>query len=712
MKKKTIIFLLIGLIIIVSSLFFLITKDKGGVFYEGGKEKMNTLSFSSRGAIESNIKTIDEKVNIEEVTTLKTTEPTREGTKATYTENSITCYINPENIYLKGYYVSLNQGYLQKGDAEVFCKAEADFLNSKEFLSSEVIATIQTKNPSYYTDAYFYKLENFTDYSIVETTNVEKDDILANYTETILVNQSINGTWFYKNVSYYEPYTIGKNTFYFVKRPFNNTREVKVSSYDLTNGEKIYIRIIGKANIEDTFDLEMCFGSSCNVLPAPVIISTSQTDWNNQSHYNNSASNSTGVILLNHNNYSEIQNLAGLNTTLLDSLFHMDNDTSRGESLATPGKIIEERYSKNGTFSGTGSTNTFNTTNKKIGNASLGIVGATPKTVQLYVNSIKGRNYTKVAWVYPITNAGNILSGDGSHALWFQGCTAGYFCSGHEGSWFPGTQSNTSHGTGRWNLYVATYNGTHLNLYLNGTIVASGSQASMTSSDNTIIGGYFANSNVANGYFDEVSIWNRTLNSSEIAYIYERQYGNFPKEGEYTSKIFDATFTASWKNATINWNNASSQGYVGYQVMSCNDASCSGETWKGTDGTANTYFVGNQTLNTTITPDNRYFRFKVYMNTTNRDASPFVEDFGFGYDEVVGGGSSLCSCAGSGNNWVVNASCYLVTDCKLGVGNLTLLSGVILQTNATLQALHYSRPTDANVYVHKLDGGKFIIGQG
>src|SRR3989344_3883198 len=80
-----------------------------------------------------------------------------------------------------------------------------------------------------------------------------------------------------------------------------------------------------------------------------------------------------------------------------------------------------------------------------------------------------------------------------------------------------------------------------------------------------------------NGSIDEIAVWNRTLAATEIIAIYESGVNN-----------------------------------LSLQVRSCNDSGCSGETFVGPDNTANTYFT-NATLvelNTTITPNNRWFQYK------------------------------------------------------------------------------------------------------
>jgi hypothetical protein len=71
-------------------------------------------------------------------------------------------------------------------------------------------------------------------------------------------------------------------------------------------------------------------------------------------------------------------------------------------------------------------------------------------------------------------------------------------------------------------------------------------------------------SNRFNGLIDEVAIWNRILSTTEVRQLYQRGASR-----------------------------------VKYQVRSCNDNGCSGESWQGPDGTSGTYF---SELNNTTSP--------------------------------------------------------------------------------------------------------------
>jgi len=93
----------------------------------------------------------------------------------------------------------------------------------------------------------------------------------------------------------------------------------------------------------------------------------------------------------------------------------------------------------------------------------------------------------------------------------------------------------------------------------------------------------------------------------------------------------------------------SSSSNIKFQVQSCNDASCSGETFVGPSNTSLTYFTSSPiTLNTTITPENPYFQYKTFFYG-NISITPYLHNVTFSYTDNTpatpvtppsGGGSS------------------------------------------------------------------------
>ena len=117
---------------------------------------------------------------------------------------------------------------------------------------------------------------------------------------------------------------------------------------------------------------------------------------------------------------------------------------------------------------------------------------------------------------------------------------------------------------GTWIHVCTTYDGSSSNsgikIYMDGTQVDNANYnggGSYVAMENTVSsleigaqGNYISSSD---GTIDEVAIWNRSLSSSEISEIYQRQKGKYGKgeSGTYTSKVFDAGGDASWNN--ISW---------------------------------------------------------------------------------------------------------------------------------------------------------------
>ena len=115
-----------------------------------------------------------------------------------------------------------------------------------------------------------------------------------------------------------------------------------------------------------------------------------------------------------------------------------------------------------------------------------------------------------------------------------------------------------------------------------------------------------------------------------------REYPLYYSKGNYTSQVFDAGSSSTWD--TLNWTNTSSTGNnITFQVMSCDDASCSGETWVGPDNTSSTYFLTQPiTLNTSITPNTQYFRYAAFFETNaSLSATSYLQDVNLSYSGLT-----------------------------------------------------------------------------
>ena len=73
---------------------------------------------------------------------------------------------------------------------------------------------------------------------------------------------------------------------------------------------------------------------------------------------------------------------------------------------------------------------------------------------------------------------------------------------------------------------------------------------------------------------------------------------------------------------------------IKFQARSCDDIDCVGETFIGPANTTDTYFTENVSLNTTLTPNNRYFQYKAWFETSNTSATPYLMSVDIGYTSL------------------------------------------------------------------------------
>lgn len=163
-----------------------------------------------------------------------------------------------------------------------------------------------------------------------------------------------------------------------------------------------------------------------------------------------------------------------------------------------------------------------------------------------------------------------------------------------------GVQSTGAVNDGQWHHIAMTRNSAsgEIVLYVDGT------QHEQTTSDTGLKTTAFANFGVIGdtggspvyfaGQLDELSVWNSVLTSTQVTDIYRR--------------------------AALR---------LKFQVRSCNDNACAGETYMGPDGTGSSYYseMQNSTLTPpTVTlanvPSNRWFQYQATFETDNASLSP------------------------------------------------------------------------------------------
>jgi len=193
------------------------------------------------------------------------------------------------------------------------------------------------------------------------------------------------------------------------------------------------------------------------------------------------------------------------------------------------------------------------------------------------------------------------------------------------------------------------------------------------------------------GYIDEVRISNISRYSGSAFTPPTREYGgDFATSGNYTSQIFDAGSDSVWE--TLDWTNTSSTGNnITFQVMSCNDASCSGETWVGPDNSSSTFFLTSPvTLNTSVTPNTQYFRYAAFFETNaSLSATSYLQDVNISYSSADANPPTF-------NESLLNQTVGAGAELNYTVNCTDVEGGVTISDNVTgTETSHYSIFTSA-----------------
>ncbi len=294
--------------------------------------------------------------------------------------------------------------------------------------------------------------------------------------------------------------------------------------------------------------------------------------------------NMTGNVLLMHFNNNSAQ---GENSTLFKDYSLMGNNgTCAAQSC--PSHNLTGRFNQAYTFDG------------KDDNITLG------DTLESTING----NHTIAVWIYPTANASetiidkyNPTSGKRQWGVTYRGDFIMSRYGALNGATYRQYVTDTDNFPIR-NWYhvvlVADPANDIYHFYLNGTEI-SGSEAGTgnitlvpDSNEPTRIGsGGGLNDYNFNGTMDEIAIWNRTLSAQEISDLYAR-----------------------------------GAMYLNFSVQSCDDASCSGESY-----TALTNSPG-QTSQTLSLTTNRYIQFKAFLTTESLSITPKLYNVTITYSET------------------------------------------------------------------------------
>ena len=279
-----------------------------------------------------------------------------------------------------------------------------------------------------------------------------------------------------------------------------------------------------------------------------------------------------------------------------------------------------------------------------------------------------------------------------------------FLFNGDTGKWYFGVAvSGTEHTAvstttplnNTWYHIVATYDGETLRVYVNGVQEGANTAPSgniQYSAGSTALGvgrRYFGTAWTTNGTMDEVAIWSRALNATEVGQLYNGGLGN---------NFYNPISTTLTINASNSYNGS---------IITTFNASV---TWNGTttdytttNGTIITTSIVNSTFpaNVTVNAAN-YFSFTVTGVTgTTLQANLTQAVAGFRATEIITGNNvtnfTVCAplqCA-TGSNPTLNLSAgnYSVNFSAPGwfTQNFTISVGALTSQNYTLSGVHQYR---------------------
>ncbi|MCB9798319.1 LamG domain-containing protein [Candidatus Nomurabacteria bacterium] len=307
-----------------------------------------------------------------------------------------------------------------------------------------------------------------------------------------------------------------------------------------------------------------------------------------ESVYANGNIDASGILVSYHMDESSWDGTA-------DEVLDGSGDENHGVRVGNADTNASGRIDRAGSFDGGGDYVNAGTI------TTLGI--NTDKTVSLwiYINS-KGsaeRVFTK---------------NKSSHAL---GYGIAFETNGNLVSFFnDGTEIKAGFGnfsTGVWYHLVSVYDESTpaITNYVNGSLVSvtAGAGWGFDANDALQVGGRAGASQWFDGKIDEFTIWEGSLSATDVSALYKRG----------ALRLL-------------------------YQVRSCDDDACSGESFIGPDGTGATYYseltspqTGFPSKTLTNLEDNQYFQYKAYFETLDDTLTPELLDLTVSYTSLVSG---------------------------------------------------------------------------
>lgn len=288
--------------------------------------------------------------------------------------------------------------------------------------------------------------------------------------------------------------------------------------------------------------------------------------------------------------------LGGANMSRNVLLLHLNNDADYDEDSSTA-------YD----FSGTGNNGTW------VGTAGATTIGKFGKAANIPGDN---NNYLRIAddwtldittalsmefWVYfdAITTSDALIYKDKAYRARLPGFNSDRIeCSFYRSGWKNVRSSNAAIQTGKWHHVVCTIDPSEteqMYVYVDGRLVGSesgvfGSGNISFSSDDLHIGCNHNGGSCFNGRLDEVAIYNRLLSEEEVSDHYKRG-------------VLDLQAS----------------------VRSCDDASCSGESFSG---------ISSESPSDLSVNKNRYFQYQFDFETIDSDFTPELHEATLSYADT------------------------------------------------------------------------------
>ena len=385
---------------------------------------------------------------------------------------------------------------------------------------------------------------------------------------------------------------IANNRFYFLDPEWKTT---DLTGFDLgTYNQTMWNSSINAVTLEN--DTSTTYYTTGNYT-SKVFDAAGVSTWNNVSW---TQAHPYGQELPNYG-ANELANgvLGGIDMAGAEALWHLNNDSAYGDI-----GLIAYDYTDgltNGTCTGTACP-LVNNTDCVFGNCKSfdGVNDVLLVGDSVYMR--QGRNRTYTTWVKGI--------GAGSQGFIFDNYVAGniyldgttIYGRASDGTWRLASIPLAGFQKDKWyHLTLTLEEHNELIFYVNGLSVANDSLVG-TVSDNTYsfyVGQEVGGSTYLKMTLDEFAIFNRSLSANEVMNIYRRGANN-----------------------------------LGVQVRTCSESDCSDNPdFVGPDNTTATSFTNSTLvdLNTTITPNNQYFQYKVKFETNNENVTPELYNISIDY---------------------------------------------------------------------------------